>query len=164
MALSCRSFRIIAVLVICGKQPSSGLLQLCAVNVCVYWLHYAPPLYYSTSSLHLGSTSSSRLSSRAVPSPRLTSTAHPLNPPCHGITHYPRKVTTPCLCEWGPAATARLLLSRSAVESLPILQDFDIFGSSRVWIFLDIFSTGSYCRCFLLDATLSQPACLLGPD
>ena len=35
MALSCRSFRIIAILVIPGKQPSSGLLQLCDLHLCV---------------------------------------------------------------------------------------------------------------------------------
>ena len=35
MWLSCRSFRIIAVLVISAKQPSSGLLQLCGLHLCV---------------------------------------------------------------------------------------------------------------------------------
>ena len=35
MALSCRFFRIIAVLVISGKQPLSGLLQLCGFYLCV---------------------------------------------------------------------------------------------------------------------------------
>ena len=35
MALSCTSFRIIAVLVISGKQPSSGLLQLGGLHLCV---------------------------------------------------------------------------------------------------------------------------------
>ena len=35
MALSCRYFRIITVLVISGKQPSSGLLQLCGLYLCV---------------------------------------------------------------------------------------------------------------------------------
>ena len=35
VALSCRYFRIIAVLVISGKQPSSGLLQLCGLCLCV---------------------------------------------------------------------------------------------------------------------------------
>ena len=35
VALSCRSFRIIAVLVISEKQPSSELLQLCGLYPCV---------------------------------------------------------------------------------------------------------------------------------
>ena len=69
------------------------------------------------------------------------------------------------MCEWGPAATARLLLSPSAVESTPVLQDLYIFGSSRILIFLDIFPRGATERVFfLLEATLSQLACLLGPD
>ena len=38
----------------------------------------------------------------------------------------------------GPATTARLLLSPSAVESTPVFQDLDIFGSSRIWKRLDI--------------------------
>ena len=50
----------------------------------------------------------------------------------------------PRVCEWGPAATARLLLWPSAVESTPVLQDINIFGSSRIWIFLGYFSAGSY--------------------
>ena len=35
MSLSCTYFRIIAVLVISGKKPSSGLLQLCGLYLCV---------------------------------------------------------------------------------------------------------------------------------
>ena len=50
---------------------------------------------------------------------------------------------------WEPAATARLLLSPSAVESTPVFQDLDIFGSSRILILLDIFPPGSYCRSLL---------------
>ena len=70
MALSCRLFRIIAVLVISGNHPSSGPLQLCGFTSVSIGQTLAPPLYYSTSYLHLGSTLSSRLSSRTVPSPR----------------------------------------------------------------------------------------------
>ena len=55
--------------------------------------------------------------------------------------------------EWGPAATARLLLSPSAVESTPVLQDSQLFDPSEFGYFrilpdLDIFgyfSAGSYC-------------------
>ena len=52
------------------------------------------------------------------------------------------------MCKGGPAATARLLLSPSAVESTPVLQDLYIFGSFRMWICLDI-SAGSYCQSLL---------------
>ena len=55
----------------------------------------------------------------------------------------------PRVCGWGPAATARLLLSPSAVESTPFLQDLDIFGSSRIWDIFLYFSVGSYCRSLL---------------
>ena len=36
----------------------------------------------------------------------------------------------PRVCEWGPAATARLLLSPSAVESTPVLQDSQLLDPS----------------------------------
>ena len=44
------------------------------------------------------------------------------------------------MCEWGPAATARLLLSPSAVESTPVLQDLNFWGYFSAW---------SYCRSLL---------------
>ena len=57
----------------------------------------------------------------------------------------------PRVCEWGPAATARLLLSPSAVEGTPVLQDLQLLdpsGFGYFWILQDLdifgnFSAGS---------------------
>ena len=50
MALSCRYFRIIVVLVISGKQPSSGLLQLCGLYLCVLAKSSATVVLFNNSS------------------------------------------------------------------------------------------------------------------
>ena len=78
------------------------------------------------------------------------------------------------MCEWGPAATARLLLSPSVVESTPVLHDSQlldpsVFGYFRILQYLNIFVVmfprgATAGVSFLPEATLSQPACLLGPD
>ena len=39
------------------------------------------------------------------------------------------------VCEWGPVATARLLLSPSAVESTPILEDSQLLDRSGLGSF-----------------------------
>ena len=60
--------------------------------------------------------------------------------------------------------TARLLLSPSAVESTPVLQDFDLFGYSMIWIFLHFFPVGSYPRSVLSAGGYTESTRLLtGP-
>ena len=60
--------------------------------------------------------------------------------------------------------TARLLLLPSAEESTPVLQDWNILYPPGLGYFLGVFPRGATAGVvFLLEATLSQPACLLGP-
>ena len=71
----------------------------------------------------------------------------------------------PRLCERGTAATARLPMSPSSVESTPVPQLLDFLISARIWISFDIFPQGAIDGiCILVEATPSQPAWLLGPE
>ena len=162
MALSCRSFRIIAVLVISGKQPSSGLLQLCGLYPCVLAKLSAtvvPFNIFSASRKHF--VVQAILSHRAITSTNVDGAASQTTVPGYhtlSMTGYESRVR-----EWGPAATARLLLSPSAVESTPVLQDLDVLESSRIWRYFWIFFRGELLPqsdhtagvCFLLETTLS---------
>ena len=164
MSLFYRSFRTIAVLVIPGKQPSSGFLQLCGSYLCVLAKLCATVVLFtifSTSWKHF--VFQAIISHRAITSTNVDGTVSKTTVPGYYTLFMPGY--EPRVREWGPAATARLLLSLSAVESTPVLHDLDIFYSSRIWKFLDIFPWGATVGVFfLLETTLSQPACLLGPD
>ena len=76
MALSCTSFRIIAVLVIPWKQPSSGLLKLCGLYLCVMATLIATVVLFnifSTSRKHFAFQAI--LSHRAITSTNVDGTA-----------------------------------------------------------------------------------------
>ena len=76
MSLSCRCFRIIAVLVISGKQMSSGLLQLCGLYLCMLAKLSATVILFnifSTSRKHF--VFQAILSHRAITSTNVDSTA-----------------------------------------------------------------------------------------
>ena len=138
MALFCRSFRIVAVLVLSGKQPSSGLLQLCVIYLCVLAILCATVALFNifyTSRKHF--IFQAILLLGAITSTNVDGTASQTIVPGHH-TLYRTGYEAP-VCEWVPAATARLLLSPGAVESTPVLQNFDIFGSSSIWIFFIFF-------------------------
>ena len=86
VVLSCRYFRIIAVLVISGKQPSSGLLQLCGLYLCVLAKLSATVVLFnifSTSRKHF--VFQAILSHRVITSTNVDGTA---SQTCQVITHY----------------------------------------------------------------------------
>ena len=91
MALSCRSFRIIAVLVILGEQPSYGILRLRGLYLGVLGKLSATVVLFnifSTSRNHF--VFQAILSHRAITSTNVDGTAS--QTPCQGITHYQLQV------------------------------------------------------------------------
>ena len=109
VALSCRSFRIIAVLVMSGKQPSPGLLQLCGIYLCVLGNLIATAVLFNIFSTSRKHSFQVILSLRGIASTNVDGTASQTT-----VSGYHTLSMTdyePRVCECGPAATTRLLLS-----------------------------------------------------
>ena len=134
MPLSCRSFRTIAVLVISGKQPSSWLL----LYLCVLAKVSATVVLFNIfSTSRKNFVFQAIFWHRAITSTIVVGTAAQTTVPGYhtlSITGY-----EPRVCEWGPAAAASLLLSPSAVESTPVLQDLQFFNPPAFGYFFSFF-------------------------
>ena len=113
-ALSCRYFRIIAVLVISGKQPSSGLLQLCGLYLCVLATLVATVVIFnifSTSRKHF--VFQAILLHRTITSTNVDGTASQTTVP----GYHTLSITGPPPQEWGyTRQSLRRITNRTPVE------------------------------------------------